>query len=479
MSVNVFAIHPPVQDSAVTTLRPAASKFLPTRAANRRNWVSGAFMVDANLTDFAGTRAMTRRRDRHCVTHARTAGRRARIALKRRPADAVNLIIGSARNGSHARPPRLDHEAHTRRERQGILDFTNRVKLGTYLHVAVWVLVSNWIGLPVTAPVFFWINTGLFLCVAAVRYAYYRRIAAELDRDLETCRIKSQVLVMIPAVHWSLLAVLAMHGGPLHPIWMPMLFTVTGLATAGTIILSIDRTVSRWYPIVVIVPTIVAILAEPIEHNGLLAIMCTILLLYTFSVTKLVHLDYWAAVKSRALLEQRAVSLESLCVTDTLTQIPNRLHFDQRLDQAWESAIQSNLPVSVLLVDLDHFKSINDTYGHAYGDECLKAAAQVLCRSMHRNTDLVARWGGEEFAVLLPGAEAASARVIAERLLRGIAGTIVSSRGNSVRLACSIGVATVHRTKASLLSDFLTEVDEALYAAKQQGRNRVVVAAAA
>jgi diguanylate cyclase (GGDEF)-like protein len=260
---------------------------------------------------------------------------------------------------------------------------------------------------------------------------------------------------------------------------MPMLFTVTGLATAGTIILSIDRTVSRWYPIVVIVPTIVAILAEPIEHNGLLAIMCTILLLYTFSVTKLVHLDYWAAVKSRALLEQRAVSLESLCVTDTLTQIPNRLHFDQRLDQAWESAIQSNLPVSVLLVDLDHFKSINDTYGHAYGDECLKAAAQVLCRSMHRNTDLVARWGGEEFAVLLPGAEAASARVIAERLLRGIAGTIVSSRGNSVRLACSIGVATVHRTKASLLSDFLTEVDEALYAAKQQGRNRVVVAAAA
>jgi diguanylate cyclase (GGDEF)-like protein len=166
-------------------------------------------------------------------------------------------------------------------------------------------------------------------------------------------------------------------------------------------------------------------------------------------------------------------------VTDALTQIPNRLHFDQRLEQAWQSAIRSNVPVSILLVDLDHFKRINDTYGHAYGDECLKAAAQVLCQSMHRNTDLVARWGGEEFVVLLPGTEAAAARAIAERLLRAVSATTVSLRGDSVRLACSIGVATSYPTAASQRSEFLQEADEALYAAKQQGRNRVVVAAAA
>jgi diguanylate cyclase (GGDEF)-like protein len=340
-------------------------------------------------------------------------------------------------------------------------------------------LLSIWIGIPSSAPTFFWINTGLFLIVAAIRFAYYRNINAALDRDFAKCKSTSQGLVMIPGLHWSVLAVWAMHGGPLHPIWMPMLFTVLGLATAGTIILSIDRTVSKWYPTVVLVPTILAILAEPIEHNVLLAVMATILLLYTYSATKLVHLDYWAAVKARALLEQRTVSLETLCVTDALTQIPNRLHFDQRLEQAWESAIQSNLPISILLVDLDHFKSINDTYGHAYGDECLKAAAQVLCRSMHRNTDLVARWGGEEFVVLLPGAEVAAARAIAERLLRGVSGTVVSSRGDSVRLACSIGVATMHPGASSQRSEFLQEADEALYAAKQQGRNRVVVAAAA
>ena len=373
----------------------------------------------------------------------------------------------------------MDHELQSRRERQALLDFTNRVKLGTYLHASVWVLVSTWIGLPVREPGFFWINSALFFGIATLRFLYYRQIEAAMDRNFARCKAASQVLVMIPATHWSLLAVWSMHGGPLHPIWMPMLFTVSGLATAGTIILSIDRTVGKWYPTVVLVPTVIAILVEPIEQKGLLAIMGIILLLYTFSVTKLVHLDYWAAVKARSLLEQRAVSLESLCVTDALTQIPNRLHFDQRLEQAWESAIQSNLPVSILLVDLDHFKSINDTYGHAYGDECLKAAAQVLGRSMHRNTDLVARWGGEEFVVLLPGTEAAAARSIAERLLRGVSATTVSSRGHSVRLACSIGVATTCPTSTSQRSEFLQEADQALYAAKQQGRNRVVVAAAA
>jgi diguanylate cyclase len=128
---------------------------------------------------------------------------------------------------------------------------------------------------------------------------------------------------------------------------------------------------------------------------------------------------------------------------------------------------------------LDHFKRINDSYGHAYGDECLKAVAQILCRGMHRNTDLVARWGGEEFVVLLPGADATAAAAIAERLLRNVSGAIVSHRGDSMRLACSIGVATMQPTQSSTRGEFLQEADEALYAAKQQGRNRVVVAAAA
>jgi two-component system, sensor histidine kinase LadS len=113
------------------------------------------------------------------------------------------------------------------------------------------------------------------------------------------------------------------------------------------------------------------------------------------------------------------------------------------------------------------------------GDECLKAAAQVLCRSMHRNTDLVARWGGEEFVVLVPGADATAAAAIAERLLRNDSGTIVSHRGDTVRLACSIRVATMRPTQSAKRSEFLQEADEALYAAKQQGRDRVVVGAAA
>src|SRR5690606_4735256 len=184
--------------------------------------------------------------------------------------------------------------------------------------------------------------------------------------------------------------------------------------------------------------------------------------------------DYWLGQRSRLLLEERARQLEVLSLTDTLTQIPNRLYFERRLAMEWASARRAHLPLSVAIIDLDHFKSINDTHGHPFGDECLKATANALQSELLRTTDEVARYGGEEFIVLLPQVSLEGAVAVAQRLLESVHEVVVTSGSASTRMSCSIGVACTIPAQPGSADALIKAADRALYEAKQQGRNRVV-----
>src|SRR5690606_2939497 len=184
--------------------------------------------------------------------------------------------------------------------------------------------------------------------------------------------------------------------------------------------------------------------------------------------------DYWLGQRSRLLLEERARQLEVLSLTDTLTQIPNRLYFERRLAMEWASARRAHLPLSVAIIDLDHFKTINDTHGHPFGDECLKAAANALQNELLRTTDEVARYGGEEFIVLLPQVSLEGAVAVAQRLRDCIGDLLVSHGGTSTRMTCSIGVACALPAQTGSAHELIKAADLALYEAKQQGRNRVM-----
>ena len=133
-------------------------------------------------------------------------------------------------------------------------------------------------------------------------------------------------------------------------------------------------------------------------------------------------------------------------------------------------------PLSVLFIDLDWFKPINDTHGHACGDHCLRAVAQALCGQL-RPGDVVGRYGGEEFLVLLPGSDAAAARVLAERLRRTIEGLSIEWEGRRIRVTASFGLAGM-RERDTGLASLLARADKALYQAKREGRNCVRAASA-
>jgi diguanylate cyclase (GGDEF)-like protein len=161
-------------------------------------------------------------------------------------------------------------------------------------------------------------------------------------------------------------------------------------------------------------------------------------------------------------------------IKDSLTGLSNRRHLEEQLDREYAFAIRHRVPLSVLMIDVDHFKKVNDTYGHPVGDSVLVALAAYLIETV-RQEDIVGRYGGEEFVVALRDVGAAGAQVLAERIRQGIEETGIEAGGDSIRVTVSIGVATYDVTRPYADHNALVEVaDKCLYRAKANGRNIVI-----
>lgn len=172
-------------------------------------------------------------------------------------------------------------------------------------------------------------------------------------------------------------------------------------------------------------------------------------------------------------LELANEQLQKLSHTDGLTGLWNRRSFEAAFADEFKRAHREKLPVAILMIDLDNFKSINDRYGHPFGDRCLIAAAQVLEGCARRPPDMVARYGGEEFVVLLPGTNTSGAIYLAERIQRGLAETTVTDGDAQLTVSASIGVACVVPDSSDNREALLQAADQRLYLAKQNGRNRI------
>lgn len=170
--------------------------------------------------------------------------------------------------------------------------------------------------------------------------------------------------------------------------------------------------------------------------------------------------------------------LERLSFTDGLTGIANRRMFDAKLESEWRCAERSGQPLSLVLFDVDHFKAYNDSCGHVAGDECLKQVAAALDRAGQRPRDVVARFGGEEFVILLPETDEDGARDVAQACLQAIRGLGIAHCGSasSTIVTASAGVGTVTVGRGTEPAGFVRAVDQVLYAAKQNGRDRVQAA---
>ncbi len=174
--------------------------------------------------------------------------------------------------------------------------------------------------------------------------------------------------------------------------------------------------------------------------------------------------------------KQMEAQLRMFSFTDGLTGVANRRKLDEYIDIEWRRAMRNQLPISIIMIDIDYFKLYNDTYGHLQGDSCLKTVANVIQKSLIRPGDFCARYGGEEFFVLLPDTDEKGALHIAHRIDKNLAKEKIEHCMSdiSASVTISMGLASIVPNSKVTSSQLILEADQVLYKAKKEGRNRAI-----
>jgi len=183
-------------------------------------------------------------------------------------------------------------------------------------------------------------------------------------------------------------------------------------------------------------------------------------------------------LQMQALIRELKMSREEmkrLAITDGLTHLYNRRYFSEISRDIFRIAHRDHKALSVIMLDIDHFKRVNDTYGHQAGDEVIRELAAIL-QAQKRESDIVCRYGGEEFVILLPETETEGAKKVAEKIRRSVMDHPVSAgEGTDIEFTVSLGVAEVDHPNDRSIEEALSRADDALYEAKENGRNRVCI----
>src|SRR5690606_15138651 len=244
------------------------------------------------------------------------------------------------------------------------------------------------------------------------------------------------------------------------------LFIVMGMAGGAVSSYSAYRTMSTLSMLSLLVPPVLWLLWLGDELHIGLAVGVAVFMVVSLRTIRVVATALHRSFQLSRETSRAHDMAEILARTDMLTGINNRRAFFERSQQIIQYCKRNQRPVCLLAMDVDHFKKINDTYGHAGGDEALKSVSDILCRQF-RKADVCGRIGGEEFAVLLPDTQLIDAQVIAETLRSAIADAPLLLQGRKLSLTISVGVAAGTYDLDTLLS----RADAAMYRAKQEGRN--------
>ena len=186
---------------------------------------------------------------------------------------------------------------------------------------------------------------------------------------------------------------------------------------------------------------------------------------------------YRALRYSQQQLQEKNLELLRLSNQDGLTGLSNRRYFDEYIDTQWKLAIRDQSPVSLLMMDVDNFKQYNDTYGHLAGDEVLKRVAMVMRQHFLRPTDLSSRFGGEEFAVILPATPFAALQLLGENMRKGVENLCIPHKNSPVSeyITVSVGGSSIIPQSTDSFLSLIDLTDEAMYEAKELGKNRIVI----
>jgi diguanylate cyclase (GGDEF)-like protein len=358
-------------------------------------------------------------------------------------------------------------------QQQAMLDLADRARDGIMVHLPLWLAAGWFSGVARASAALYLGAAALFLVVLVLRRRFEHRLAPRSVHD-RAAALGFNALILSNPLMWGALTSLTLLWPAIAPAREILSLITVGVVAAGSIVFAIDAWMRLFYGMTAMLPMAVIALLSRHELGTFYVVCTTLMLAYLMRASRVVHADYWAAARANAELQARSRQLEQMANTDALTQVANRQHFDRHIAQECKRAQRDGGLLSVLMIDVDHFKQVNDSHGHAAGDACLQAVARTLADNLRGGGDFVARYGGEEFAVVLPGADPAAAAATAERLRACVAMLEVRCSEPPITLTCSVGAHTAPPAHDLDPAQMVRAADRALYLAKANGRNCVM-----
>jgi diguanylate cyclase (GGDEF)-like protein len=358
------------------------------------------------------------------------------------------------------------------RVRRTYSDLVIRSTFGGFAYIAGWIGLLIFTDMLENRALFAWAGFVVIALSGALRFYVKSRFECLFDTKPRLWLLLFYSAIFSAAIVWA--SALFMAFAYDWELFSQILLLVTATALSSGAITSFAplKSFGIIYSTLLLAPINIYILIFDLPNFGIgymLVIYQLFLILTVFKQNN----EYWQARKNEIILVEQNAELERLSRIDALTQINNRSSFDETFQKEWKRAKRSTITLCLLLIDIDHFKKINDQYGHLCGDEVLRTVSELIKSAVKRENDFAARYGGEEFALLLPSTQPLGAVQVAERLREIIELAEFQYESSVLQLTISIGVAAFHPELTEDLRDLLHQADKALYYAKEHGRNMV------
>lgn len=357
----------------------------------------------------------------------------------------------------------FDHEAY--RESLVILYRQTPASAITHIIAAGLTVLALSPVVPTQSLLLWWLVLSFFALSRLIASVQFLKKWPIDDKALPKWVRTQEVLAMCHTSVWGLSA---------FTIWpdiieyrMFMIVLLFGIISAGGIVLSTHRRSFILYCFPIAIPLVFHLVLQNQRIDWIFAVLVILYVFIALSAITRLELAFFEGLKLR-------LQMQALSRTDPLTGLANRREFDEQLKDAWQNAVRASQPLGLIMADVDYFKAYNDKYGHPEGDEALKQVALSLRGVASRGTDLCARIGGEEFAVIMPSTDPEGSFRIAEKIRQAMHVADIDHDGSPLgKLTISMGVASLTPARELTIEAFVANTDKALYRAKNNGRDRI------
>jgi len=351
-------------------------------------------------------------------------------------------------------------------QKQILQDLDSRNISGFYMYLLAWLLIGAGSEFYQDNLLYYWLTVVIFLLLGLSRIIIHFYFSAH-PHSSQTARAKWHYFnVLMPAVVYSVWLSLAFYGPPFDGLFLYILLLMFAWVSAGSVNFAPNKQLGFAFIFTLTIPpVIVAVFAA--EHKQVLGLMLALYGVYMLMQARQLNKEY-------LLRLQQQYSLGQLNRIDSLTGIGNRRQFDESIEALWKINLRSQTTLSLIIMDIDYFKRVNDQFGHAAGDEVIKHVAKIIQSICKRDTDVVSRIGGEEYTVLLVGGDKHEHHAIAESIRSTIEAQEFAYDHAKIRITVSIGIAFTKPTEDKTVAEFFKVADKSLYSAKDSGRNQIV-----